>query len=262
MKQDAIELEEGRLQGVEDLSDYRIFKERHRVFPAVFERRQHCRILDMAAGVGCAAERIHAHYPADLVCNDISPTCLKVLGKLGLQTVSFDLDDPETPYPFPGGDFDAVISLVTIEHIFHVEHLLQETYRILKDGGYLYIATPNYSAPEYLVQPLLFGRTFHDPLVEDSRYEFYAHIRYLTYRTLIDLLRASGFVPDTVYLALPAGSTRYKALYAASSIKALGYRYARWLEFHLLPVHWAAEPIVCCQKTTTGKDRRLRRVVL
>src|SRR5574342_272963 len=92
MRNDAIELEESRLQGIEKLEDYPWFKDRHRVFPRVFENRQHKRILDSSAGVGCTGKRIKDNYPADLVCNDISPTCVKILRDLGICTMSFDID--------------------------------------------------------------------------------------------------------------------------------------------------------------------------
>jgi len=79
MRKDATNVEETRLQGVEKIEDYPSFHERHRIFPGVFAGRNHKRILDVAAGVGCAARRIHDNYPAEMVCNDITPTCLRVL---------------------------------------------------------------------------------------------------------------------------------------------------------------------------------------
>lgn len=269
MRKYAVELEESRLAGVDDIEDYQEnvklgFKERHRVFPAVFENRAHTRILDIAAGVGCAAQRIRDNYPADLLCSDISPTCLKILNRLRIQTVSFDIDDNETSFPFVDGHFDAVVSLVTIEHLIHVDHFVKEVHRILCNGGYFYIATPNYAAPEYWVPTIfLSGRTFHNPLgPQDVRYEFYGHVRYFTYRTLLEFVTSFGFVPDAVYLALPGGSSRYLAMYSASRIKALTARYVMWLKHHLLPPRWATEPILCFQKTVVRTDRRLRKVVL
>lgn len=264
MRKDAIRLEETRLLGIHDIEQYPDFHERHRVFPAIFEDRQHKRILDIAAGVGCAARRIQAHYPAELLCNEITPTCLSILEKLEIPTVSFDLDDDERCFPFPEGRFDAIISLATIEHILHIDHFLREVYRILNADGYLYLTTPNYAAFAYLPRFLLAGKTFHDPLSKSSRtrYEFYAHIRYFTYGTLLDYVSSFGFIPDTVYLALPEGSTRYQALYAASKFKALAFRYSMMLIYHLLSPRWASEPIICFRKTVSKADRRFRKVIL
>ena len=55
MRKDAILVEESRLVGVECLNDYKVIKERHRIFPAIFEERNHRNILDIAAGVGFVA---------------------------------------------------------------------------------------------------------------------------------------------------------------------------------------------------------------
>ncbi len=261
MREDAIQVEEKRLNGVKDIKDYPDFHERHRVFPAVFENRQHKKILDVAAGVGCAAQRIREKYPADLLCNDICPTCLNLLGKLGLSTVSFDLDVLEKPFPFLAGRFDAVIALATIEHMIHIDHFMKEIHRILDDEGYLYITAPNYRALEFLPRFLLKGKTFHDPVskLSHERYEFYAHVRYFTYRSLVEYVSSFGFVLDSVYLALPEGSSRYRAL---PKPKALTYRYMKMLVYHLLSPDWAPEPILCFQKSSGTWNHRIRKVVL
>jgi SAM-dependent methyltransferase len=263
MGKDAIQLEEARLQNITKIEDYPDFHERHRVIPAIFEDRQHKTILDIAAGVGCAAQRIQKYYETNLLCNDITPTCLTILKKMGLPTVSFDLDD-EQPYPFPDRHFDAVISLATIEHLQHVDHFLNEIHRILKDDGYFYLTSPNYAALSYLPRFVLAGKTFHDPLSKSSRtrYEFYAHIRYFTYRTLLEFTNSFGFIPDTVYLALPEGSARYQALYATSKVKALAFRYSMMLMYRVLSPRWASEPIICFRKAGSKVNRKLRKVVL
>jgi SAM-dependent methyltransferase len=264
MEKYAVQLEEARLLGTVGMHGYPDFHERHRVIPAIFEDRQHKMILDVAAGVGCAAQRIQENYPTNLLCNDITPTCLASLKQLGVPTVSFDLDNDERPFPFSDGHFDAILSLATIEHLLHVDHFLSEIHRILNNDGYFYLTSPNYAALVYLPRFLLAGRTFHDPLSPSSRtrYEFYAHVRYFTYRTLLEYASSFGFIPDTVYLALPGGSTRYKALYATSKVKALAYRSAMMLMYHLLSPRWASEPIICFRKTGSKVERKLRKVVL
>jgi SAM-dependent methyltransferase len=264
MRKDAIQLEETRLRDVKSIQDYPDFHERHRVFPAIFEDRQHKTILDIAAGVGCAAQRVQEGYPANLLCNDITPACLNILQQLGLSTISFDIDDEEKPFPFSDGHFDAIISMATIEHVLHVDHFLKEIHRILNDNGYLYLTAPNYAGLVYLPRFLFTGRTFHDPLSESSRtrYEFYAHIRYFTYRTLLEYVSSFGFNPDTIYLALPEGSTRYRALYSKSKPKALALRYAMMAMYHVLSPRWASEPILCFRKTGSMGNRGIRKVVL
>jgi SAM-dependent methyltransferase len=263
MRTDAIPLEEMRLSDVQKLDDYTAFHERHRVFPAVFEDRDHKRILDVAAGVGAAAKRIADHYPAEITCNDISPKALTVLNKLGLPTVSFDIDNNEEPFPFPDGHFDAVVSLATLEHVIHLDHHLQEIHRILSPGGYFYISSPNYAALVHTPTYMLQGRSFHNPLREGDRYEFYAHVRYFTYRTLLEFVQSFGFEPDTVYLALPAGSTHYQAQLKKSPLKAWAFRYGMWFMYTFGSPRWASEPVLCFRKSdSNGHRHRPRKVVL
>lgn len=261
MREDSVALEETRLRGIEVTEDYSSFHERHRVFPAVFEDRQHKRILDVAAGVGCAARRIQDGYPAELLCNDVSPTSLKVLRKAGLNTVCFNLDDDKEPFPLSVGSFDAVIALATIEHLIHIDHFVTEIYRLLPDNGYLYISAPNYSGLTYLLPFLISGKTFHDPLSPPSRYEFYAHVRYFTYRTLVEYVTSFGLALDTVYLNLPQSSSHYHNLYARSKFKALAFRYSMRMLYTFFPPRWAAEPLLCFKKAPKPV-RRIRRVVL
>ena len=263
MKEHAIRLEETRLQDVNKIEDYPSVHERHRVFPAVFENRQHKRILDTAAGVGCVAQRVWGHYTNDLLCNDITPKCLEILGQMGVPTVSFDLDD-EQPYPFPDNHFDAAISLSTIEHLIHVDHFFEETHRILNADGYLYLSSPNYASLAFFPRFVLGGKTFHDPLSQSvrQRYEFYAHVRYFTYSTLLDFVSSFGFIPDTVYLPLPAGSSWYQELYTRSRYKALAFRYAMKLMYTLMSPRFATEPVLCFQKVSNGVDRKPRKVII
>lgn len=265
MRKDAIIIEETRLKGIASIEDYPWFKERHRVFPAIFEDRNHKKIIDLSAGVGCAARRVKDLYKAEIICNDISPTCLDILKQLGLPVTSFNIDDPNVAFPFEDATFDAAISLATIEHLLYPDHFLKETWRILKPGGYLYICAPNYAAPEYLIRPLLFGRSFHEPLGSDEeKYEFYAHVRYFTYLTLRDFVTSVGFRLDTVYIAKPAGSSRFRELEAKSRLKALLYKNLMTLRHRLLPPRWASEPILCFSKPSPGmkNKKKTRKVVL
>ena len=263
MTRQAIRLEEARLLGIGDITDYTAVHERHRAFPAIFANRGHKRILDVAAGVGCAAKRIHELYPAELICNDISPTCLRILKGMGLTTTSFDIDVEDQPFPFPDGHFDAVLALATIEHVISIDHFIQEIHRILNKNGYPYISTPNYTGLLYLREFLLSGKTFHDPMAgPGNRYEFYAHVRYFTYRTMIEWVSSFGFAPDTVYLAAPKESTSYLSMYSKSKAKALAFRYAMTLMYKILGPRWAAEPIICFQKGGPGEARKPCTVVV
>ncbi len=262
MRKDAIKLEESRVEGGGPSQNFPPFKERHRVFPAVFEGRNHRKILDLAAGIGYVTQRLLDQYPATVISHDISPSCLKQLHSRGAPTLKFDIDNADAAFPLASGSFDAVISLVTIEHLLFVDEFLSEINRILCDGGYLYISTPNYAAFEYLKEPLLYGRSYHHPLLPSSRYEFYAHVRYFTFKTLGVLLESHGFALEAVYLALPEGSDRFKKMATWSKLMASGYRNLMWLKARLLPLDRAAEPILCLQKTSKFREPKFCKVIL
>lgn len=260
MRKDAIQLEEARLTVGTEL-ELPHLHERHRVFPAAFENRQHKRILDLAAGVGYVAHRIRDQYPGQMFCNDISPSCLLSLKQLGLPVVSYTLDNDQGGFPFKSGSFDALVALATIEHILHVDGFVQEIYRILDDQGYFYVSAPNYASLLYLSELIGTGRTFHDPLKEDTRYEFYAHVRYFTYRTLVEYLTSFGFVADTVYLPIPNSSTTYQAIRARSPLKAFAFRELMRFFYHLSP-RWSSEPVICFRKASNPSRAEFRKVIL
>lgn len=262
MRKDAMIVEESRLQGIEKVEDYPSFHERHRIFPWVFDGRNHKHILDIAAGVGCAARRIHDGYPAETICNDITPTCLRILEQQGLNTVSFDIDDDATIFPFADGYFDAVVSLATIEHVIFLDHHMREIRRILSNNGYLYISTPNYAGLVHIPGYLLRGESFHNPLKEGSKYEFYAHVRYFTFKTLLNFVNSFGFTPVEVYLPLPQSSSHYRAMQAKSPRKAWTFHSLMWLLYTIGSPRWASEPVICFQKTDQKPSTKYRKVVL
>jgi SAM-dependent methyltransferase len=262
MRKDATNVEETRLHGLEKIEDYPSFHERHRIFPQVFDGRNHKRILDIAAGVGCAARRIHDNYPAQIICNDITPTCLHILQQQGLNTISFDIDDEATTFPFPDGYFDAVISLATIEHVLSLDHHMQEVHRILAQDGHLYISTPNYAGLVYLPRYFLKGESFHDPFGKVDRYEFYAHVRYFTFKTLLKFVQSFGFTPLEVYLPLPESSSYYRRTQANSPLKAWTFRSFMRLLYQFGSPRWASEPVICFQKGSPLSFRKYRKILL
>lgn len=197
----------------------------------------------------------------DILCNDVSPTCLETMKNEGIKTVSFDVDDTEKPFPFSDGYFDAVISLACIEHVINIDHYVREINRILKDDGFLYISAPNYTGLLYLLPFLISGRTFHNPLSTNDRYEFYAHVRYFTYRTMIEYIGSFGLHPDTVYLPLPEYGSRYQSLKKKSKLKALLFRNTMRLMYTFLGPRWASEPVICFSKNG-DKKKKIKKIIL
>ena len=265
MRDDSVRIEDARIKGL-DLDNYPWVHERHRIFPEVFGSEGYQNILDIAAGVGVVAKRIHDLYPCKMLCNDISKECLRCLKANNLSTVSFDLDDPGTPFPFPDETFDAIISLATLEHIINIDHHMREVRRILKKDGHLYLSTPNYSGIHFVVPFLLHGKSFHDPMKGGiDTYEFYAHVRYFTYKTLLEFTSSFGFRAEKVYLPIPKESSRYRALEKKSRIRALLAKTVIYLLYRLLPSRWAFHPVIRFAKhdgLADGEAFKLEKIII
>lgn len=259
MRNDAIRIEDERLQGL-DHSNYPWIHERHRIFPQIFKDQKYEKILDIAAGMGIVAKRIQDNYPCYMLCNDISSESLKNLQANGLNTISFDLDDPQKPFPFPDGTFDAIISLATIEHMINIDEHMLEIKRILKKDGHLYISAPNYSSIHFVIPYLIHGRSFHNPLSEGiDKYEFYAHVRYFTYNTLLEFVSSFGFTAENVYLPLPKGSARYNALKKKSIILAFTLTTTMYLLYKVLPPRWAFHPVLRFRNTEQPDSSKIKK---
>ncbi|MDD2318987.1 MAG: class I SAM-dependent methyltransferase [Geobacteraceae bacterium] len=253
MRTDSKALEADRMQGL-SVENYPILHERHRLFPEIFEQRNHKNIIDISAGMGIIAKRIKDNYPCYLSCNEVDETCLKQLEKLQVNLSSFDLDATEA-LPLEDQSYDAILCLATIEHLVNVDHFITELHRVLKDSGRLYLSVPNYAALYWMI-PLVMGKTFHDPLDPKSRYEFYAHIRYFTYHTLVEYMEHFGFTVDTVYLPLPEGSSHFMKIRSRS--KAIAFLIRNFFRlFYLASPRWHQEPVVCFAKNYHEKPRKV-----
>lgn len=258
MRGDSTVLEASRMQGL-TVENYPWLHERHRVFPQIFENRNHRKIFDTSAGIGIIAKKLCENLSLEVTCNEVDQTCVNQLKKLDIKLLSFDLD-VENEYPLKNETYDAIISLATLEHLINIDHYILELKRILKDSGRLYISVPNYASLYWMI-PLIKGRTFHDPFGERSRYEFYAHIRYFTYKTLLDYISHFGFSIDTVYCPLPTGSTKFQEIKNKSWILSATIRLFFYLLYCLSP-RWHQEPILCFAKNKMMKNNRFRKVIL
>ena len=116
----------------------------------------------------------------------------------------------------------------------------------------------------YLLPFLISGETFHNPLKEESHYEFYAHVRYFTYNTLLKYICNFGFYPEAVYLGIHEASSRYQKLYSQSKYKALSFKYIMKTIYTYFSPRWASEPVICFKKTTQKESThpKIRKVVL
>ena len=138
-----------------------------------------------ALDLGCGDGRLTAELRAgELVAADVSR---EAIGRAGerLPRARTVLLEPDEPLPFDDASFDLVLCAETIEHVRDVQLLLSEARRVLRPGGRLAVTTPAHgrlTGLDVLVRG--FERRF-DPLSP--------HLRFLTRRSLGDLVDALGF---------------------------------------------------------------------
>ena len=112
-------------------------------------------VLDIGVGLGgklpfyaeCGASRITGidiNPASGKIANDF--VSLKRKGDASYDQVHLVVSDA-SKMPFADCSFDAIVSINTFEHIEFIEESLLETYRVLRQGGYIYLHLPPYFSP-------------------------------------------------------------------------------------------------------------------
>ena len=133
----------------------------------------------------------------------------RLLADNGVTDVQWNLED--VPYPLSSDAFDAVVMTEVFEHLRDYPlRSLQESHRILRPGGRLYLTTPNAA---YIVNRIRFlrGAAPGSPLA-DWMYglPFARHAREYTFPEMDELLRVAGFHVvhrESVHFHLDVGRT-------------------------------------------------------
>jgi glycosyltransferase involved in cell wall biosynthesis/ubiquinone/menaquinone biosynthesis C-methylase UbiE len=118
------------------------------------------RILDLGAGLGCVSVE-GTRRGACTIALEPGDGCREIVAeRIKQEGTGHVLAAAAENLPFPDGSFDGVISLQVLEHVRNPEAVLQEVYRVLKPGGFMYLTCENYIAfrePHYHVAwlPLL-----------------------------------------------------------------------------------------------------------
>jgi 2-polyprenyl-6-hydroxyphenyl methylase/3-demethylubiquinone-9 3-methyltransferase len=160
-----------------------------RLFPCLIGKK----VLDMGSGGGFYSLAASKKGCKDITTLDVSHVCVKA-ARLNLRK-NANLDAKgviadATNIPFIDECFDFIICVDLIEHIKADRKLLREIRRVLKNSGFLVIATQNSNSLNYLLESfiqryILKNRNWMgwDP----------THVRFYTPKTLIQLLKGHGF---------------------------------------------------------------------
>jgi SAM-dependent methyltransferase len=119
----------------------------------LFERNPAAKLLDIGCADGTITMRVARRIGTrDVVGLDIVPANMRAARARGIEPVGADLD---SYFPFRDGAFDVICASHCIEHVKHTDLMITESYRVLKPGGYLVIATPNLAAWHHIAFLLL-----------------------------------------------------------------------------------------------------------
>ena len=158
---------------------------------------QSAKLLDVGClegGYTCMyAERVGAGFVHGLDVSLVDRARAK-----GIEAIQFDLNSGEK-LPYGDAEFDVVVCIESLEHIYPTDFVLAEIRRILKPGGTAIIDVPRLDS--FLnIGLLIFG--YQPPGIECSRERRYGainddsvltgHIAYFTRRALLEMIAVAG----------------------------------------------------------------------
>ena len=97
-------------------------------------------ILEVGCGNGYAASLITAQDPHSYTGLVIMPEQLEIARGRGLKNASFVEGSADDLSRFPGRCFDAILDFCILHHVEGWRTFFDESYRVLKDGGSIFIA--------------------------------------------------------------------------------------------------------------------------
>jgi ubiquinone/menaquinone biosynthesis C-methylase UbiE len=164
-------------------------------------------MIDIGCGDGTVTKQLAESIGAKEVWGvDISERSLDVARSKGIETLKLDINH-ET-LPFPDNTVDVVTGIEIIEHLVNPDNFLKESYRVLKDNGYLILSTPNLTSwlnrlllllgyiPAFYEVSLRFklGKPFRsvEKIVKEEGVVA-GHLRLYTLKALIQHLSIYGF---------------------------------------------------------------------
>lgn len=160
------------------------------------------RLLDLGCKDGKVTCRLREMLKVDEVYGvDIDGEALLATKQRGIRTSRVDLN--EDKLPFPDGFFDLVTCLEVIEHLLDPDNMLKEVHRVVREGGWLLVSTPNLASWTNRLSILLGYQPYNvevsTEIVAGVPYRKgvfgtpAGHIRAFTFRALKNLLDHHGF---------------------------------------------------------------------
>jgi 2-polyprenyl-3-methyl-5-hydroxy-6-metoxy-1,4-benzoquinol methylase len=151
-------------------------------------------ILDIGCGNGAVAGKL-AGLGHKVTAVDVSKDGIEIAQRLhsGVNFKLASLYDEGFP-DIVGSNFDFVIALDVIEHLFYPRMLLNHAHAILREHGRFILSTPYHGFLKNLALSAMNGWDRHFTATWDG-----GHIKFFSRRTLYQLLCEAGFKDITFY---------------------------------------------------------------
>jgi 2-polyprenyl-3-methyl-5-hydroxy-6-metoxy-1,4-benzoquinol methylase len=153
------------------------------------------RVLDVGCGVGNYLDLFKAKPEFDVEGVEYSSYAAQKAIDKGLKVYRGDLRE----LSLQAEEYDVVAALYVLEHVREPVEVLGEMLRLLKPGGYIILAVPNYNYLKLmrtgLVSRILFKKTTNLYPAE--------HLQNFTPRTIEYAIRKAGLTPVKWNLAMP-----------------------------------------------------------
>lgn len=154
----------------------------------------------------------------DVGCN---PAMTRIMAKMtGSRTIGLSITskgmysegewaicDVETGLPFADNSFDFVFSGELVEHTFNTDYFISEIRRVMKEGAYLILTTPNLASfwnRIFIIlgyQPHQLGvsmrKSYGNPFLKWDR--FWGHTKVFTYKAMKEFLLDNGLEIVKIY---------------------------------------------------------------
>jgi SAM-dependent methyltransferase len=157
----------------------------------LMEKEVRGRVLDVPTGTGILADRLR-RIGFEVSCCDINPFYFSI------PDLSLEIGDLNHSLPYPSGSFDFIACIEGPEHLENPFNAIREFHRLLKTGGKLILALPNYLNIERRLKFLitgLFSKVPSPKKLGKDRYDnlWMLHLNSLTYPILKLAMENSGF---------------------------------------------------------------------
>ena len=180
----------------EDISYY----SRSRSWPLLFNIERGSKVLDVGCGTGVLGKLLYDKLECKVTGLEIVEENYHQAKKVLDEVI---LGDVETML-FPDNDFtfDYIIFSDSLEHLLNPDQVLERVAKLLNHNGSLLISMPN--VRNFRVTfPLLFRDSWE---YQDEGLLDRTHLRFFTYKSLINLLKIKKFNVEKVFYDLPFDS--------------------------------------------------------